>query len=136
MCSSDLQAAHHGDEPLVLIGSARLDTQAKDAALFVQLQSASLCGSAGCSTTVYLHRGEDWVKVLDSVSGPIRVLGTVHQGMHDLVVSENDRWVWDGRGYRDTLHAPAMDSLKRSIEQHQKMLPPAQRATAPQDTSP
>ena len=44
----------------------------KEAALFVQLQSASLCGSAGCSTSVYLHRGGDWLKVLDSVSGPIR----------------------------------------------------------------
>lgn len=130
------QAAHHGDRPLVLIGSARLDPKSKEAALFVQLQSASLCGSAGCSTSVYLHRGDDWLKVLDSVSGPIRVLGTTHGGMYDLMVNDDDRWIWNGNGYRDTLAAPAMDGLKRSIEQHQKTLPPAQRSTAPQDTAP
>lgn len=130
------QAAHHGDQPLVLIGSARLDPRSKEAALFVQLQSASLCGSAGCSTSVYLHRGGDWLKVLDSVSGPIRVLPATHGGMHDLMVNDDDRWVWNGRGYRDTLAAPSMDGLKRSIERHQKTLPPAQRSTAPSDTSP
>ncbi len=112
-------AARHGEEPLVLVGSARLAAdRAGDPALFVQLQSASLCGSAGCSTSVYLRHDRAWRKVLDSVSGPIRVMKEVHDGMHDLMVGKNDRWVWDGHVYQDSLSAPPLDNLRRSVERH------------------
>jgi hypothetical protein len=115
----DMQgAARHGETPLVLVGSARLSLQNRDPALFVQLQSASLCGSAGCSTSVYLRHNRAWRKVLDSVSGPIRVTQESHRGMHDLIVGRNDRWVWDGHVYQDTLVAPPLDNLRRSVEQH------------------
>ena len=111
----------HGQQALVLIGSAPLSTRRSvPAALFVQLQSAPLCGSAGCATSVYLDRHGDWRKVLDSVSGPITVLRTEHGHMHDLLVGKNDRWVWSGRAYRDTLVAPALVGLRRSVERHQR----------------
>src|ERR1700712_3377537 len=117
--AEDMQgAARHGETPLVLVGSARLSQQNRVPALFVQLQSASLCGSAGCSTSVYLRHNRAWKKVLDSVSGPIRVMGESHDGMHDLTVGKNDRWVWDGHVYQDTLAAPPLDGLRRSVEQH------------------
>jgi hypothetical protein len=119
--AQDLQgAARHGEEPLVLVGSARLSVEQgeRDPALFVQLQSASLCGSAGCSTSVYLRHDRRWRKVLDSVSGPIRVMKQSHGGAHDLMVGRNDRWIWDGHVYQDSLAAPPLGNLRRSVEQH------------------
>ena len=123
--AQDMQdAARHGEQPLVLVGSARLAVGAAggsrggDPALFVQLQSARLCGSAGCSTSVYLRHDRSWRKVLDSVSGPIRVMREAHGGMADLMVSRNDRWIWDGNVYQDSLAAPPLANLRRSVEQH------------------
>ncbi len=123
--AEDMQgAARHGESPLVLVGSARLAAQDPgaaprgDEALFVQLQSASLCGSAGCSTSVYLRHDHRWRKVLDSVSGPIRVMKEQHAGAHDLLVGKNDRWIWDGHVYQDSLQAPPLANLRRSVEQH------------------
>lgn len=114
--------AHH-DQPLVLVGSAALATRPHASpALFVQLQSASLCGSAGCQTSVYLPSDGGWDKVLDSVSGPVAVLASSHRHMHDLLVGEHDRWVWDGRQYADTLPAPALTGLRRSVERHQAIV--------------
>ncbi len=118
--AQDMQdAMRHNEQPLVLVGSARLAAVAGgDPALFVQLQSARLCGSAGCSTSVYLRHDRSWRKVLDSVSGPIRVMKEAHDGMHDLMVGRNDRWIWDGHVYQDSLAAPPLDNLRRSVEQH------------------
>ena len=96
-------AARHKEIPLVLVGSAALSPDGRDTALFVQVQSASLCGSAGCSTDVYLKKGDDWVKILDSVSGPVTVLPRRHDGMYDIVVDGTDRWVWRKGAYHDTL---------------------------------
>jgi hypothetical protein len=97
-------AARHGEVPLVLVGTAALALKGNGAdALFVQVQSASLCGSAGCSTDVYLQRQGQWVKVLDSVSGPVEVLPTGHGGMKDILVDGSDRWVWKNNAYVDTL---------------------------------
>ena len=122
--AQDIQgAARHGEDPLVLIGSARLSGRGGDPALFVQLQSASLCGSAGCSTSVYLRHDRSWRKVLDSVSGPIRVMQQSHAGgMHDLLVGRNDRWIWDGRVYQDSLKAPPLEGLRRSVERHRALM--------------
>ncbi|GAA4501875.1 hypothetical protein GCM10023158_29000 [Gluconacetobacter tumulicola] len=119
--AADLAAAtRKGDTPVVLVGSAPLSTRAGDAALFVQLQSANLCGSAGCATSVYLRRGRrDWVKVLDSVSGPIALSHRLHGGMRDLIVDGTDRWVWNGTTYRDTMPAAPDTGLRRSIERFQ-----------------
>ncbi|WP_242010644.1 hypothetical protein [Acetobacter musti] len=110
----------HHEEPVLLIGSAPLSTKKGEIALFVQLQSAALCGSAGCSTDVYLHTGDDWVKVLDSVSGSIAILPTSHQGMYDIVVDGSDRWVWRGDAYQDTINAAPVGNLRSEIEQYQK----------------
>jgi hypothetical protein len=97
-------AARHGEVPLVLVGKASLALKGNGAdALFVQVQSASLCGSAGCSTDIYLQRQGQWVKVLDSVSGPVEVLPTGHGGMKDILVDGSDRWVWKNNAYVDTL---------------------------------
>ncbi|WP_323990204.1 hypothetical protein [Nguyenibacter sp. L1] len=128
LSASDLNAAaKRGDTPVVLVGSAPLSTRAGEVALFVQLQSAALCGSAGCSTSVYLRKGQqDWVKVLDSVSGPVALSRRTHGGMHDLIINGTDRWVWSGTAYRDTMRAAGTDDLRQSIEQFQKTHPHAQ----------
>ncbi len=114
---SDLkQSDSEGDPPVMLVGSAKLSTRSSaPAALFVQVQSASFCGSAGCSTSVYLKRGGGWKKVLDSISGPIKVSRASHGGMHDLLVHAKDRWVWNGGAYADTLPTPNVD-LKHSTK--------------------
>ncbi len=105
------QSRSAGDPPVMLVGSARLSVKAGPAALFVQVQSADFCGSAGCSTSAYLKNGADWTKVLDSISGPIKVSRRSHQGMYDLLVHGRDRWVWNGTAYADTLPDPAVDLL-------------------------
>jgi hypothetical protein len=110
------QSDSAGDPPVMLVGSAKLATRASaPAALFVQVQSASFCGSAGCSTAVYLKHGNGWKKVLDSISGPIKVSRASHGGMHDLLVHGKDRWVWRGDSYADTLPTPNVD-LKHSTK--------------------
>jgi hypothetical protein len=110
------QSRSDGDPPLMLVGSARLETSPGPAALFVQVQSASFCGSAGCSTSIYLKRGKTWKKVMDSISGPISVAATTHHGMHDLMLHGGDRWVWTGSTYADTLPTPNID-LRHSTKE-------------------
>lgn len=101
--AQDLGDAHaRGEHPVVLTASGPLSDHAGDMALFVQLQSPSLCGSAGCSTSVFLRRGTRWTQVLDSLSGPVRIMPQAHGGMHDLVVDDGDRWIWNGTAYADT----------------------------------
>jgi hypothetical protein len=103
------QSRAAGDAPVLLVGSARLAAaRSGSAALFVQVQSAAFCGSAGCSTSVYLKQGSGWTKVLDSISGPIKVSARMHGGMHDLLVHSHDRFVWNGKSYADTLPVPVM----------------------------
>jgi hypothetical protein len=110
LVADDLGAAKKAHEvPVMLVGSARLAGPKTAAALFVQVQSASLCGSAGCSTSVFVKHGHEWKRVLDSVSGPIKVSPSSHQGMHDLLVHGTDRWVWTGESYTDTLPAPKVE---------------------------
>jgi hypothetical protein len=117
LVSGDLkQSRTDGDPPVMLVGSARLSTHGGPAALFVQVQSASFCGSAGCSTSVYLKHGDDWSKVLDSISGPIKVSRHAHHGMYDLLVHGHDRWVFNGKAYADTLPAPDVDLLHSKKE--------------------
>jgi len=105
------QSASEGDPPIMLVGSAHLSTRPGPSALFVQVQSASFCGSAGCSTSVYVKRGGAWKKVMDSISGPIKLSHSSHQGMRDLLVHGKDRWVWNGAAYTDTLPTPDVDLL-------------------------
>ena len=103
------EAKQSGDQPLLLVGSAHLSTTPGPSALLVQVQSASFCGSAGCSTSIYIKRGRGWKKVLDSVSGPIKLSQSSHKGMRDLLVHGKDRWVWAGSAYADTLPTPNID---------------------------
>lgn len=97
--------ARHGEKPLVLIGTANLSATGGEKALFVQLQSPGMCGSAGCATSVYLFRNHQWEKILDSVSGPVTVLPEHHHGMQDLLVGDNDKWIWHNGQYQDTISA-------------------------------
>lgn len=112
-------AARHHEKPLVLIGSAPLSVSGKSMGLFVQVQSASLCGSAGCSTDVYLQHNGGWLKVLDSVSGPITLVPPAHGIMKDIMVDGSDRWVWKKGTYVDTLVATDLPGFKTSIRRHQ-----------------
>jgi hypothetical protein len=101
------QSRASGDSPVLLVGSARLAVdKSGPAALFVQVQSAAFCGSAGCSTSVYIKHGGTWTKILDSISGPIKVSPRIHGGMHDLLIHSHDRFVWNGSTYADTLPVP------------------------------
>lgn len=95
-------SAHHHDNPLFLIGSAALSPRKGNEGLFVQIQSPRLCGSSGCTTSVYLHKGTQWITVMDAVNGDIAVLSTRHKGMYDLLVDKNDKWIWNGHTYQDT----------------------------------
>lgn len=97
---------------LVLIGSQRLGSAGTGPALFVQVQSERSCGSAGCSVSVYLPTAKGWTKVLDAV-GQVAVDPGEHRGMHDLLVGSQDRWIWNGRAYADTLPAPQVDLRPR-----------------------
>lgn len=118
--ADDLQAAaRHKEKPLVLVGSAPLSANDQNMALFVQVQSASLCGSAGCSTDVYVKRNGEWAKVLDSVSGPVELLSTTHGGIKDILVDGSDRWIWKNNTYVDTLAAQDVPGLKASVQKHQ-----------------
>ena len=93
----------------MLVGSARLSAAASDRpALFVQLQSARECGSAGCETVVFLWRNGGYTRVLDGVGGRVSVAGTRTGGMADLV-TEHERYVWGGTEYRSTRPAPNID---------------------------
>ena len=105
--------ADGGAGALLLLGSQDLGHAGTGPALFVQVQSARACGSAGCATSVYLPMRSGWAKVLDAVSGAIVVAPAQHRGMHDLLVGKGDRWIWNGRTYADTLPAPAVDLRPR-----------------------
>ena len=106
------EAGRAGERPLLLVGSAPLGTASDRPALFVQLQSARECGSAGCSTGVWLWRGGKWVRVLDGASGTLAVAATRTRGMADLVAGK-ERYAWTGRAYRDVRGAPAVDLRRR-----------------------
>ncbi|MCX8666041.1 hypothetical protein J3T99_00160 [Acetobacteraceae bacterium B3987] len=99
-------AARHNEQPIVLTGTAKLAPKQKDTILFVQLQSYRLCGSAGCTTSIYRKNGTKWDTLLDSVNGTIRIARQRHNGMADIIVDGNDRWVFDGQKYQDTLNNP------------------------------
>ncbi|MCX5616309.1 hypothetical protein NQF87_04890 [Bombella sp. TMW 2.2559] len=99
-------AARHHEQPIILTGTAQLAPKQKDMILFVQLQSYRLCGSAGCTTSIYRKNGDKWDTLLDSVNGTIRIARQRHNGMADIVVDGNDRWVFDGQKYQDTLSSP------------------------------
>jgi hypothetical protein len=100
------KAAMSGEKPLLLVAEAPLGGPKDKSAIFIQLQSERECGSAGCNTTVYMQRGKAWVIVLDSVGGAISVDSTRHNGMRDLLVGSDGRWIWNGKTYIDTSHAP------------------------------
>lgn len=114
-------AIQRNEQPLLLIGSLNLSSTKKAKnILFTQIQTASLCGSGGCSTTGYIKRNNQWIKVLDAVTGDITVEKTTHKGMHDLSVSASDVWKWNGKTYVETQRGPKLKGLKQSIEKHQK----------------
>ncbi len=108
-----VEARRAGEVPLLLVGSARLSAAPADrAALFVQLQSPRECGSAGCNTQVFLWRNGTWSRVLDGVSGRLRIASTRTGGMADLL-TDTDHYVWTGTAYRDTSPAPQIDLRPR-----------------------
>src|SRR5215472_6417498 len=85
-----------GTNPLVLVGMRRLNDV--DELLFVQLQSPGECGSAGCSTVSFRYEGDQWIRIMDTVSGTVQIAQSRHRGMPDLIVNGN-RLVWDGTKY-------------------------------------
>ncbi|MEJ0017632.1 MAG: hypothetical protein WDN25_13900 [Acetobacteraceae bacterium] len=90
------RAYAEGADPVVLVGMARLNDAVE--VLFVQLQSPGECGSAGCSTVSFSYKDDRWVRIMDTVGGPVRIANKSH-GMPDLIVQGGYRLVWDGRKY-------------------------------------
>jgi hypothetical protein len=100
LVAADLaRAASKGDAPLVLVAEASLGKASDRPAIFIQLQSERVCGSAGCNTSVYLERNRKWLVVLDSVGGTISVDSARHNGLRDLIVGKGSRWIWNGKTY-------------------------------------
>jgi hypothetical protein len=96
----EIERAHaDGENPLLLVGMARLNDA--DELLFAQLQSPAECGSAGCSTVSFRYAHGRWTRVMDTVTGTVRIAASHHRGMRDLVVQRGNRMVWDGTKYRD-----------------------------------
>jgi hypothetical protein len=97
LMAREIARAHaNGTDPSILVGMGRLNDA--DELLFVQLQSAGECGSAGCSTVSFRYERDRWIRIMDTVSGPVRIAQARHRGMPDLIVNGN-RLVWDGRKY-------------------------------------
>jgi hypothetical protein len=97
LMAPEIARAHaEGTDPLVLVGMGRLNDA--DELLFVQLQSAGECGSAGCSTVSFRYEGDHWIRIMDTVSGTVRITQTRHRGMPDLIVN-GSRLAWDGTKY-------------------------------------
>ena len=105
------EARRAGERPLLLTATATLGRPRDPSILFVQLQSPRECGSAGCSTSAFQPVKNGWRKVLDAVSGPVRIVDTSHNGMHDLLAG-GTRYAWTGTAYADTTPAPDV-SLRR-----------------------
>lgn len=99
-------AARHHDRPIILIGTVPLSSAPQDQALFVQLQSYRLCGSAGCTTSIYRQKGQQWETLLDAVNGSISILPSSHNGLSDLLIDGKDYWFFDGKSYQDTENTP------------------------------
>jgi hypothetical protein len=113
LVAQDLTEARTGREkPLVLTGSAMLGTASDHPAVFVQLQSARECGSAGCSTTAFLWQKGVWKRILDGVDGKLTVLPTKTRGMADIA-SEKVKYIWTGTEYHDPKAAPPIDLRPR-----------------------
>jgi hypothetical protein len=104
-----VKSSQSGDTPKVLITTAQLGKSHDSAVLFVQIQSPRDCGSAGCETVSFRHVNGRWVRILDTISGTIRIAATQHRGMRDLIVQDTDRRVWDGAKYADTVPTPPAD---------------------------
>jgi hypothetical protein len=97
LMAGEIARAHaEGTDPLVLVGMGRLNDA--DELLFVQLQSPGECGSAGCSTVLFRYKADQWIRIMDTVSGTVRIARSRHRGMPDLNVNGN-RLVWDGTKY-------------------------------------
>ncbi len=94
-----------GDKPLVLVAAAPVTKDAKEKALFVQLQSARECGSGGCNTLSFRFTNGRWERILDTIGGSVEVDATTHAGMHDLIVDNSQRYVWNGTKYVDNADA-------------------------------
>ena len=99
------EAKRVGEKPLVLVGQVQLGRPSDRAALFVQLQSARECGSAGCSTSVLVWSPQGWRRVLDGVIGAVTVAASRHHGWSDLA-ADNETYVWTGQAYRNARPVP------------------------------
>jgi len=103
------KSAQSGEPPSLLVATARLGKSRDSDLLFVQIQSPRDFGSAGCDTASFRLSEGKWVRILDTVSGTIRVSTTRHKGMRDLIVQETDRRIWDGQKYANTVPIPPVD---------------------------
>lgn len=99
------EAARSREKPLLLLGLAQLGRPNDRAALFVQLQSARECGSAGCGTSVLVWSPQGWRRVLDGAIGRVSVGSTRHNGYADLSAG-TEQYRWTGQSYQNARPVP------------------------------
>ena len=46
----------------------------------------------------FRYEGDQWIRIMDTVSGTVRIAQSRHRGMPDVIVNRN-RLVWDGTKY-------------------------------------
>ncbi len=130
------QAGRKGDAPLVLVGEASLGGAGDKPAIFIQLQSERECGSAGCSTSVFMQRAGRYVLVLDSVGGSVGVDSARHAGQRDLIVGNDGRWIYNGTTYVDTRTAPDVRTPAKRAAVKPVARKPAPKAETPASDAP
>jgi hypothetical protein len=116
------RSGRSGELPGVLVATARLGKSQESDVLFVQIQSPRECGSAGCDTASFRYTNGKWVKILDTVSGTIRVASTRHNGMRDLILQDTDRRIWDGEKYANTVPTPPIDLAPSGVPTNEEQL--------------
>jgi hypothetical protein len=121
---------------LLLVAEAQLGAATDRPAIFIQLQSERECGSAGCNTSVYLERNKKYVLVLDSVGGTVSVDSSRHNGLRDLIVGKDDRWIWNGKTYVDTRSAPDIRIPPKAAPKPPKPKPAPAKPEAPPAEAP
>jgi hypothetical protein len=124
-----VKSGQSGDAPAVLTTTVRLGKSHDSDVLFVQIQSPRDCGSAGCDTVSFRYVNSRWVRILDTVSGTIRIAATQHRGMRDLIVQDTDRRIWDGEKYANTVPIPPGDLAPPDVSTNEGRLAAGRRTS-------
>lgn len=57
------------------------------------------CGTMGCQTFLYRFDGQRWRRILQVNTDTVRLADTRTNGLRDLILNGDRRWVYDGETY-------------------------------------